>query len=131
MTRKVVKTDKAPAPVGTYNQGIIAEGGRFLFSAGQIAIDPSTNEVVKGDIRTQTRLVLKNLEQVLRASGTDMNNMVKVTVFMTDLQYFAIVNEVFQEFFPVDPPARSAIQVSALPKGVDIEIEGIALIPSL
>jgi len=126
--RTVIKTEKAPAPVGTYNQGIIIEGGKLLFTAGQIAINPGTNEVVQGDIRTQTRLVLQNLREVLRAAGTDMRNMAKVTVFMTDLKHFGTVNEVFEEFFPDEPPARSAFQVSALPKGVDIEIEGVALI---
>ncbi|KPK96379.1 hypothetical protein AMJ80_00340 [bacterium SM23_31] len=128
--RTVLKTEKAPAPVGTYNQGIIIEGGKLLFTAGQIAIDPGTNEVIHGDVRTQTRLVLQNLREVLRAAGTDMSNMVKVTVFMTDLKHFGTVNEVFEEFFPDEPPARSAFQISALPKGVDIEIEGIAFIPN-
>jgi len=93
-------------------------------------IDPGTNEVIHGDVRTQTRLVLQNLREVLRAAGTDMSNMVKVTVFMTDLKHFGTVNEVFEEFFPDEPPARSAFQISALPKGVDIEIEGIAFIPN-
>ncbi|MFC1553899.1 Rid family detoxifying hydrolase [candidate division KSB1 bacterium] len=127
--RKVIQTNSAPAPVGTYNQGIVIDPGKLLFTAGQIAIDPKTNEVVAGNVETQTRLVLNNLKEVLLAAGTDMENMVKVTVFMTDLQHFATVNEVFTEFFPENPPARSAFQVSALPKGVDIEIEGVALIP--
>lgn len=127
MTREVIKTDKAPAPVGTYNQGIIVSG-KMIFTAGQIAIDPATNEVVKGDIREQTRLALSNLKAILEEAGTSMDNMVKATVFMVNLGDFATVNEVFAEFFN-SPPARSAFEVSALPKGLDIEIEGIAVIP--
>ena len=80
-------------------------------------------------MRDQTRLVLNNLREVLKAAGTEMSNMIKLTVFMVDLQHFNTVNEVFKEFFPNDPPARSAVEVSALPKGVDIEIEGIAAVP--
>ena len=125
----IVKTDKAPLPVGTYNQGIITDSNKLLYTAGQIAIDPKTNEVIDGDVRDQTRLVLKNLREVLKAAGTEMSNMIKLTVFMVDLQHFNTVNEVFKEFFPNDPPARSAVEVSALPKGVDIEIEGIAAVP--
>lgn len=129
MSRTVIKTETAPAPVGTYNQGIIVEAGKLLFTAGQISINPANNEVIMGNVREQTKLVLENLRQVLLAAGTDMDKMVKLTVFMTDLSHFATVNEVFQEFFPENPPARSAVQVSALPKGVDVEIEGIALVP--
>lgn len=125
----IVKTDKAPLPVGTYNQGIITDTKKLLYTAGQIAIDPKTNEVIDGDIRDQTKLVLNNLQEVLKAAGTEMSNMIKLTVFMVDLQHFSTVNEVFKEFFPNDPPARSAVEVSALPKGVDIEIEGIAAVP--
>ncbi|MCH7781505.1 reactive intermediate/imine deaminase [candidate division KSB1 bacterium] len=125
----IVKTDKAPLPVGTYNQGIITDSNKLLYTAGQIAIDPKTNEVIDGDVRDQTRLVLNNLREVLKAAGTEMSNMIKLTVFMVDLQHFNTVNEVFKEFFPNDPPARSAVEVSALPKGVDIEIEGIAAVP--
>ena len=125
----IVKTDKAPLPVGTYNQGVVTGSAKLLYTAGQIPIDPKTNEVINGDIREQTRLVLSNLRAVVQAAGSDMDNMVKLTVFMIDLQHFSIVNEVFKEFFPDDPPARSAVEVSGLPKGVDIEIEGIAAIP--
>lgn len=125
----IVKTDKAPLPVGTYNQGIVTKSEKLLYTAGQIPIDPKTNEVINGDVREQTRLVLSNLREVLKAAGTDMSNMIKLTVFMIDLKHFSTVNEVFKEFFPDDPPARSAVEVSALPKGVDIEIEGIAAVP--
>lgn len=127
--KTIIKTDKAPAPVGTYNQGIAVNSSRLVFTAGQISIDPSTNEVIKGDIRSQTRLALQNIQQIFLAAGTNLDNTVKLTVFMTDLQNFSVVNEVFSEFFPDNPPARSALEVSALPKGVDIEIEGIAYIP--
>lgn len=127
--KTIIKTDKAPAPVGTYSQGIAVNSSRLVFTAGQISIDPSTNEVIKGDIRSQTRLALQNIQQIFLEAGTNLDNTVKLTVFMTDLQNFSIVNEVFSEFFPDNPPARSALEVSALPKGVDIEIEGIAYIP--
>ncbi|MCP4725910.1 MAG: hypothetical protein GY863_12785 [bacterium] len=129
MNRTIVRTDKAPAPVGTFNQGIITEGGKLLFTAGQIAIDPADNKVIDGDVREQTSLCLENIKQVLTAGGTGMENLVKLTVFMKDLSNFSIVNEVFSEFFPQDPPARSAIEISELPLGVDIEIEGIAVVP--
>lgn len=127
--KTIIKTDKAPAPVGTYNQGIAVNSSRLVFTAGQISIDPSTNKVIKGDIRSQTRLALQNIQQIFLEAGTNLDNTVKLTVFMTDLQNFSVVNEVFSEFFPDNPPARSALEVSALPKGVDIEIEGIAYIP--
>jgi len=129
MTRTVILTDKAPAPVGTYSQGIVVDSGKLLYTAGQIPIDPAANELVLGTVEEQTRLVLNNLKCVLEAAGTNMRHMIKVTVFMKDLKHFATVNEVFLEFFPEEPPARSAVQISELPKGVDIEIEGIAIIP--
>lgn len=128
MGRNIVRTDNAPAPVGTYNQAAYMDAGKILFTAGQIAIDPKTNEVVLGDIKEQTRLVLNNLKAILDASGSSMDNLLKLTVFMTDLGDFSSVNEVFEEFFPETPPARSAVEVSALPKNVNIEIEGIAVI---
>ncbi|MCP4727547.1 MAG: RidA family protein, partial [bacterium] len=81
MERTIINTDKAPAPVGTYNQGVVVSGGKLVFTAGQIAIDPATNDIVKGDIREQTRLCLNNLKQILQAAGTDMENLVKLTVF--------------------------------------------------
>ncbi|MFC1492547.1 RidA family protein [candidate division KSB1 bacterium] len=129
MSRTIISTDKAPAPVGTFNQGVVAESGKLLFTAGQIAIDPVKNKVIDGDIREQTRLCLENIKQVLMAGGSNMENLVKLTVFMKDLSNFSTVNEVFSEFFPQDPPARSAIEISGLPLGVDIEIEGIAVVP--
>ncbi len=128
MTRKIIRTDKAPAPVGTYNQAVEVSG-KLLFTAGQISINPETNEVIKGEIKEQTRLCLNNIKGILEASGTSMDSLVKLTVFMIDLSNFAAVNEVFAEFFPENPPARSAVEVSGLPKGLDIEIEGIASIP--
>ncbi|MFC1477426.1 RidA family protein [candidate division KSB1 bacterium] len=128
MSRRVIKTEMAPAPVGTYSQGIAIDGGRLLFTAGQIPLNPETNELIDGNIKEQTRLVLNNLKGVIEAAGSTMANCVKLTVFMLDLKNFAAVNEVFQEFFPENPPARSAVQVSGLPKGADIEIEGIALL---
>lgn len=129
MNRRIIKTNNAPAPVGTYNQGTIMESGKILFTAGQIPINPETNKVIKGDIKDQTRQSLNNLKSVVEAGGSSLENLLKLTVFMTDLGDFSSVNEVFEEFFPDAPPARSTVEVSALPKKVDIEIEGIAVVP--
>ena len=124
--RTVVATDQAPAAVGPYSQAIRA--GKLVFTAGQIPIDPATGKLVEGDIQVQTRRVLQNLQAVLEAAGTSLANVVKTTVFLQDMGNFKAMNEVYAEFFTQDPPARSAVQAAALPLGVDIEIEAIALI---
>ena len=123
--RTVVATDQAPAAVGPYSQAIRA--GKLVFTAGQIPIDPATGKLVEGDIQVQTRRVLQNLQAVLEAAGTSLANVVKTTVFLQDMGNFKAMNEVYAEFFTQDPPARSAVQAAALPLGVDIEIEAIAL----
>ena len=124
--RKVIATDQAPAAVGPYSQAIRA--GRFVFTAGQIPMDPATGELVTGDIQAQTRRVLQNLEAVLEAAGASLKRVVKTTVFLQDMGDFAAMNEVYAEFFPQKPPARSAVQAAALPLGVGIEIEAVALL---
>ncbi len=124
--RTVVATDKAPAAVGPYSQAIRAGG--LVFTAGQIAMDPATGRLVGGDIQAQTRRVLLNLQAVLEAAGTTLANVVKITVFLKDMGDFAAMNAVYAEFFAERPPARSAVQVAALPLGADIEIEAVALI---
>lgn len=118
-------TDNAPKAIGPYSQAIRA--GEHLFCSGQIPLDPATMQVVEGDINVQTRRVLTNLRNVLEAAGSGMTRVVKTTVFMTDLGEFTQMNAVYAEFFPGTPPARSTVQVAALPRGVKIEIECIAL----
>lgn len=122
--RKVVHTAQAPAAVGPYSQAI--QVGPFLFCSGQIAIDPSNNEVLKVDVQKQTEQVMKNIAAVLNASGMDLSHVVKTTIFLTDMNDFAKVNEVYGRHFTGEPPARSTVAVSGLPKGVNVEIEVIA-----
>ena len=123
--REIIATTEAPGAVGPYSQGIITEG--LVFTAGQIPINPATGKVEAESIEDQTRQVLRNVDAVLRAAGSGLHNVVKMTVFMTDLGDFKAMNGVYAEFFPSDPPARSAVQVVALPFGVQIEMEAIAL----
>jgi 2-iminobutanoate/2-iminopropanoate deaminase len=124
--RTVISTDQAPAAVGPYSQAIIA--GEFVFTAGQIPMDPATGRLVEGDIQEQTRQVLSNVKAVLQAAGSTLDKVVKVTVFLQDMGDFKAMNEVYAEFFVKEPPARSAIQAAALPLGVGVEIEAIAVI---
>jgi 2-iminobutanoate/2-iminopropanoate deaminase len=129
MTRKVINTDNAPAPVGPYNQAIAASG-QFVFVAGQIAIDPRLGDVVyTDDVKKQTEQVLTNLEAILTASGATFQDVVKTTVFLADMNDFAAVNAVYAKYFPEDTaPARACVQVSRLPKDVLVEIDAIAVI---
>lgn len=127
MPVKRILTDKAPAPIGPYSQAVAVDG-KFLYTAGQVAIDPATGNVVEGDIKVQTRQVLKNLEAILKAGGSSLKSVVKTTVFLKDMNEFGSMNEVYGEFFSVSAPARSTVQVSRLPKDVKVEIEAIALI---
>jgi len=122
--RTVIATDGAPAAVGPYSQGIAAGG--LLFSAGQIALDPATGALVGGDIQAQTRRVLQNLQAILEAAGASLSNVVKVTVFLTEIDDFRAMNQVYAEFFPQSPPARSVVQVVDLPLGAGVMIEMIA-----
>ena len=123
--RLIIATDKAPGAVGPYSQGIAADG--FVFTAGQVPINPASGKVETTTIEDQTRQVLTNVDAVLRAAGSGLDRVVKMTVFMTDLADFQAMNGVYAEFFPADPPARSAVQVVALPLGVQIEMEAVAL----
>ena len=126
MKLRTVATDEAPKAVGPYSQAVVA--GDFVFTAGQIPLDPSTGELEQDDIETATRRVLENLDAVLRAAGSSLGRAVKLTVFMTDLGLFSRMNEVYAGFFEGNPPARSAVQVGALPKGALIEMEAVALL---
>jgi 2-iminobutanoate/2-iminopropanoate deaminase len=126
--KTVISTAEAPTAVGPYSQAIAA--GPLVFCSGQIPLEPSTGTLVEGDVSSQTERVLQNLAAVLRAHGLGMEHVVKTTVFMTDLARFGEMNAAYAKHFPVDPPARSTIQVAALPKGANVEIEAIALKPS-
>ena len=122
---KVISTPDAPAAIGPYSQAKVANG--FVFTAGQVPIDPSTNTLIEGDFGEQVLLVLKNINAILKAAGTDAGRAVKFTVFLKDFSNYAVLNEVFTEFFSgSEPPARSALQVSKLPLDAEVEIECIA-----
>ena len=123
--KEVIVTKDAPAAIGPYSQAIRVQD--FVFSAGQIAIDPATGKLVAGDVKTQTRQVLQNLAAVLKAAGSSISQVVKTTVFLADMQTYPEVNVVYGEFFTESPPARSAVQVTALPLGALVEIEAIAI----
>jgi 2-iminobutanoate/2-iminopropanoate deaminase len=125
MNKTVVSTDKAPKAIGPYSQAI--KVGEFVYTAGQIALDPATGELVGGGVEAQTRRVLQNLTEVLKAAGTSMDKVIKTTVFMVNLAEFNKMNAVYAEFFPKDPPARSTVQVAALPKMGVVEIEVVAM----
>jgi len=127
MALKKVLTPRAPAPIGPYSQGITVDG-KLLYTAGQIAIDPATNNLVQGDIKDQTRQVIKNLEAILIAGGGSLKSVFKTTVFLEDMNEFAAMNEVYGEFFSESSPARSTVEVARLPRDVKIEIEAIAFV---
>ena len=125
---KVIKTSNAPEPVGPYNQAIKAGG--FIYCSGQIAIDPVSNEInCLGNIEEETTQVLKNLLAVLDAGGAKAKDVIKTTIYLTDLKNFQTVNAIYSDFFKVDtPPARACVEVSSLPKGVSIEIDCVAFL---
>ena len=124
MAKTIIATKNAPGAIGPYSQGIIANG--FVFASGQIGLDPATGEFVEGGVAEQTRQVLLNVKNLLEAAGSGLEKVVKTTVFLKDIQDFATMNTVYSEFFKTDCPARSAVQVAALPKGALVEIEVIA-----
>jgi 2-iminobutanoate/2-iminopropanoate deaminase len=127
MKREIIATEKAPAAIGPYSQAVRA--GEFVFTAGQVGLDPASGQLVQGGIEAQTRQVLANLEAVLEAAGTSLANVVKTTVFLADIGEFKQMNGVYAGFFPGGPPARSAVQVAALPLGARVEIEAVAILP--
>jgi 2-iminobutanoate/2-iminopropanoate deaminase len=126
MTKKVVQTEKAPKAIGPYSQAIRTD--KLVYTAGQIALDPATMELVAGGVEEQTRQVLHNLSNVLEAAGSSLKHVVKTTVFLQDMADFPKMNAIYAEFFGDNPPARSTIAVAGLPKGGLVEIEAVALI---
>lgn len=124
MFKKIITTSLAPAPIGPYNQAV--QSGNFLFLSGQVALHPETGELVNGSIQQETVQVMKNLEAVLTAAGMDFSNVVKTTIFLSDMDLFARVNEVYGKYFTADFPARETVAVRGLPKNVNVEISMIA-----
>jgi 2-iminobutanoate/2-iminopropanoate deaminase len=128
MARQIIQTKRAPAAIGPYSQGVVVSGGRMLFTSGQIALDPDSGVVVgEGDVAAQTRRVLENLDAVLDAADMGWPDVVRAGIFLQDLGDFATVNAIYAERFQAAPPARSTVQVAALPKGVLVEIDLIAI----
>ncbi|SDK64691.1 2-iminobutanoate/2-iminopropanoate deaminase [Catalinimonas alkaloidigena] len=125
MSKKVIRTEQAPAPIGPYSQAIAAQG--FLFVSGQIALNPRTGELVGGTIPEETHQVMKNLEQILQKAGSSFEKVVKCTIFVKDMNHFSTVNEVYGQYFQQQPPARETVEVSRLPKDVNVEISCIAM----
>ena len=122
-----INTEKAPAAIGPYSQGILS--GNLLFTSGQIPLDPATGNLVSGGIQSETKQVLENLKAVLEAGAAGLKDVVKTTVYMTDLSEFAQMNEVYGIYFSGEPPARSTVGVASLPRGARVEIEAVAVVP--
>jgi len=127
--RVIVNTPKAASAVGPYSQAVLI--GQTMYISGTMGIDPNSNSLVTGGIREQTKMALTNIENILESVGASINNMVKVTVLLTDITEFDAVNEVYQTYFVKNHPARAAYQVSSLPKGAQVEIEGVAVLGDL
>jgi 2-iminobutanoate/2-iminopropanoate deaminase len=129
MPRQTIATPDAPKAIGPYAQAVSVPAGRLVFCSGQIPLDPKTGEIVGAGVRAQTERVLENLAAVLAAAGASFADVVKTTIFLTDLGDFAVVNEVYARFVGANPPARATVQVAGLPKGASVEIEAVAVLP--
>ena len=126
MEKRIIATDKAPKAIGPYSQGVLA--GDFLFVSGQIPIDPKTNQIIEGDIALQTKQVMENIKGILESGGASMNNVVKATLYIKDMDEYGRINEVYSAYLGNAQPARSTVEVKRLPKDVRIEIDVIALV---
>ncbi len=126
MATTPISTNKAPAAVGPYSQGMKA--GNIIYTSGQLPIVPETGELLKGDIQKETRLCLENVKAVLEEGNATLKDVVKVSIYITDIKNFPMINEVYEEYFSEHKPARTLVEVSQLPKGGDIEIEAIAIL---
>lgn len=127
MKKEILSTTKAPAAIGPYSQGV--KVGNFMFTSGQIAFNPETGELVQGDIQAETKQVLENVKAILEAANTSLENVVKATVFIKDMNDFNKINEIYAQYFTDRQPARSCIEIARLPKDARVEIEVIAIIP--
>jgi 2-iminobutanoate/2-iminopropanoate deaminase len=125
--KEIIRTGKAPAAIGPYSQGV--KVGPFIFTSGQVPFIPATGELLEGDIQDQTRQSLENIKAILEEAGTGLENVVKTTVFLKDMEDFSRVNEVYAQYFTENQPARSCVEVARLPKDVSVEIEVVAYIP--
>ena len=126
MSKKIINTDQAPAPIGPYNQSVLANG--FLFISGQIAIDPATGNIEATSIAEETEQVMKNLAAILKEASMDFAHVAKTTIFLSDMAHFVTVNEVYAKYFSSDHPARETVAVKGLPKEVNVEISMIAAV---
>ncbi|MGB8656842.1 MAG: RidA family protein [Candidatus Zixiibacteriota bacterium] len=126
MPKSIIQTEHAPRAVGPYSQAVRLEGESLIFVSGQIALDPKTGDKVHGGIVQETRQVLENLKAILEAARSSLEKVVKITVYLQSMDDFGVMNEVYSQYFTVDPPARATLEVSRLPKGVKIEIEAVA-----
>jgi len=124
--KKIVFTEKAPRPIGPYSQAICVNG--WLYVSGQIPLDPVTGDIVRGDFKVQVERVLENIRAIVESTGGRLEDVVKVTVYLRDIGRFSEFNEVYSKYFPRDPPARSVIGVSSLPRGVELEIDAVAYV---
>jgi 2-iminobutanoate/2-iminopropanoate deaminase len=126
MSKQIINTEKAPSPIGPYNQSVKA--GNLLFISGQIPLNPATNEIISGDIVQETQQVMNNLEAILTEAKLTFEHVVKTTIFLSDMSLFAVVNEIYGSYFNGDYPARETVAVKALPKNVNVEISMIAVV---
>jgi 2-iminobutanoate/2-iminopropanoate deaminase len=124
--KEIISTDKAPKAIGPYSQAIRASG--FLFTAGQIALDPATGQIVEGDVARQTTRVMENLKAIVEAAGSSLDRAVKATVYLKDMNDFAAMNEVYGKYFALNPPARSTVEAARLPRDVRVEIDLIVAV---
>jgi 2-iminobutanoate/2-iminopropanoate deaminase len=124
--KQIIKTEKAPKAIGPYSAGVKTE--HFIYTAGQLGIVPETGNIIDGGVESETRQALKNIHNILEEGGSSLNWVVKTTVFLRDMNDFSLMNSIYAEFFLDNPPARSTVQVAALPKGAAVEIEAIALV---
>jgi 2-iminobutanoate/2-iminopropanoate deaminase len=124
MEKKIINTNQAPAPIGPYNQAV--QMGNFLFISGQIPMDPATGQLIQTDIKAEAKQVMENLSAILTAANMNFSNIIKTTIFLTDMAQFAAINEVYGSYFTNAAPARETVQVSGLPRGVNVEISMIA-----
>jgi len=124
MNKRIIKTDQAPAAIGPYSQAVRI--GNMLYTSGQIALDPRSGEFLSGEIEQETERTLENISAILKADGLSLDNIVKTTVYLTDLRYFTRMNQIYEKYFSENKPARACVQIAALPKGAKVEIEAIA-----